>query len=232
MFFITLHRVRPEIKFIIGGDFAQLLPVNDRIENLGYANSPALHELSDGNNLNLTTCRRSDNEVYNMCLPENINELRKSDSTHDKTKYNLCYTNVIRKKINKEKMDQAVELNRTVGRQTVVHLKAFKFDENSQDVALLPNTPIIARMTSDEFNIMNNECFTITSNDNESIATMDSPTDMFVKLFNVAYCITTHKAQGCSFNHPCTIHEWERMDNRLKYVCLSRSTKREYINMI
>ncbi len=35
-FFITLHRVRPEIKFIICGDFAQLLPVNDRIENLEY----------------------------------------------------------------------------------------------------------------------------------------------------------------------------------------------------
>ena len=35
-FFITLHRVRPDIKFILGGDFAQLLPVNDRIENLDY----------------------------------------------------------------------------------------------------------------------------------------------------------------------------------------------------
>ena len=177
-----------------------------------------------------------------MCLPEKINTLKKDEFTHNKTNYNLCYTNAIRKKINKEKMDQAVELNRTVGRKKVVHLKAYKFDENSQDVALLPNTPIIARMTSDEFNIMNNECFkivkvsqewiTITSNDNESIASMDIPTDMFVKLFNVAYCITTHKAQGCSFNHPFTIHEWERMDNRLKYVCLSRSTKRSYINMI
>ena len=59
-FFITLHRVRPEIKFIIAGDFAQLLPVNDRIDNLDYENSPALHELVDGNHLLLTTCRRSD----------------------------------------------------------------------------------------------------------------------------------------------------------------------------
>ena len=37
-----------------------------------------------------------------MCLPEKIN----------KTKYNLCYTNASRKKINKEMMDQAVAENR------------------------------------------------------------------------------------------------------------------------
>ena len=96
-FFITLHRLRPDIKFIIAGDFAQLLPVNDRIEDLDYENSPALHELADGNILTLSTCRRSDNEVYKMCLPENINQLTKEDFTSNKSPVNLCYTNATRK---------------------------------------------------------------------------------------------------------------------------------------
>ena len=43
-FFIVLKRMRPDIKFIIAGDFAQLLPVKDRIENCNYKNSLALNE--------------------------------------------------------------------------------------------------------------------------------------------------------------------------------------------
>ena len=241
-FFITLHRLRPDIKFIIAGDFAQLLPVNDRIEDLDYENSPALHELADGNHLLLSTCRRSDKEVYNMCLPENIMSLKKEEFTHNKTKYNLCFTNATRKKINKEKMMDAVEANKKGKKQKVVHLKAYVFDERSQDVSLLPNMPIIARMTSDEYNIMNNEMFmitkvseewiTMTSSENDSIACMSIPTSEFTKHFNIAYCITIHCCQGQSYNHPYTIHEFSRLDNRLRYVALSRSTKRDFINVI
>ena len=56
----------------------------------------------------------------------------------------------------------------------------------------------------------------------------------FQKLFYVAYCITIHRSQGSTFDHPYTIHEWDhpRFDNRLKYVALSRTTKLENINII
>ena len=60
----------PEIKFIIAGDFSQLLPVKDRIEGCNYKDSLALHELCDGNRLQLTKCRRSDATLFNMLLPE------------------------------------------------------------------------------------------------------------------------------------------------------------------
>ena len=177
-----------------------------------------------------------------MCLDENIMNLKKEDFTHEKTKYNLCYTNATRKKINKEKMDQAVELNRTVGRKQVVNLKAYKFNERSQDVSLLPGMPIIARMNNKDLNIMNNEMFritkadaefiTITSSENTSIACMSIRTSDFVKLFNIGFAITIHCAQGMSYDHPFTIYEWEKLDQRLTYVSISRSRKREYINMI
>jgi ATP-dependent exoDNAse (exonuclease V) alpha subunit len=45
----------------------------------------------------------------------------------------------------------------------------------------------------------------------------------FQKFFLVAYATTTHSAQGMSIGEPYTIHEWDRMDQRLKYVALSRS---------
>ena len=241
-FVITLHRIRPDIKFIIAGDFAQLLPVNDRIDDLDYENSPALHELADGNHLLLSTCRRSDSELYNMCLPENIVQLTKDDFTNNKSRINICFTNATRKKINKEKMAEAVEANKKGKKQKVVSLKAYVYDENSQDVSLLPLMPVIARMTSDEYNIMNNETFTIkkvseefitlTSADKDSIACMDIPTDMFVQLFHIAFCITCHKSQGETYNHPYTIYEWNRMDSRLKYVALSRATQKAFINLI
>ncbi len=91
---------------------------------------------------------------------------------------------------------------RQVVKKKVVNLKAYKFDERSHDVSLLPNMPIIARMNNKKLNIMNNAMFkitkadaefiTITSSENESIACMNIATKDFVKLFNIGFCITIH----------------------------------------
>ena len=53
----------------------------------------------------------------------------------------------------------------------------------------------------------------------------------FARLFTIAYCSTTHASQGCSFDFPCTIYEFNKMDARLKYVALSRIAKKAYINI-
>ncbi len=54
----------------------------------------------------------------------------------------------------------------------------------------------------------------------------------FQKYFLVAYATTTHSSQGMTINEPYTIHEWDRMDQRLKYVVLSRSTEHLYIHIM
>ena len=54
----------------------------------------------------------------------------------------------------------------------------------------------------------------------------------FQKFFLVAYATTTHSAQGMSIGEPYTIHEWDRMDQRLKYVALSRSRDLNYIHIM
>ena len=51
-------------------------------------------------------------------------------------------------------------------------------------------------------------------------------------MFYVAYCITVHKSQGSTFRHEYTIHEFEKFDNRLKYVALSRSSNIKNINIL
>ncbi len=54
----------------------------------------------------------------------------------------------------------------------------------------------------------------------------------FQKFFLVGYATTTHSVQGMSIGKPYTIHEWDRMDQRLRYVALSRSRDHIYIHIM
>jgi ATP-dependent exoDNAse (exonuclease V) alpha subunit len=235
-FFIVLKRMRPDIKFIIAGDFAQLLPVKDRIENCNYKESQALHELCDGNRLQLTKCRRSDATLFNMLLPENINKIKKTDFKNEKTNLGICFTNKMRIQRNKIKMDEEIKRKKC----KALELKALDYDPNSQDVRLCAGMPIIARRNSRELSIYNNETFTIKEirrNDDLIIIYDDDreqeiPIVDFVKMFNVAYCITCHKSQGQTYDESYTIYEWDLFDERLRYVALSRATDINLINIV
>ena len=96
--------------------------------------------------------------------------------------------------------------------------------------------PVIARITTEDFS--NNDQFIVQKVAADIIiltdgqATMEIETADFTRLFNLAYCITCHASQGSTFNHPYSIYEFHKMDARLKYVAISKSTKKEYINMI
>jgi hypothetical protein len=226
----------PDIKFIIAGDFAQLLPVKDRIEDCNYKNSLALHELCDGNRLELIKCRRSDATLFNMLLPNNINNIKKTDFKNVMANRHICFTNKKRIAINTMMMDQTIKAKKV----KALELKKLYYDPNSQDVRLCAGMPVIARKNSKQLNIFNNETFiikTIKLKDDEIIVADEVsertvPIPEFTKIFNVAYCITTHKAQGATFDEAYTIHEFDQFDKRLKYVALSRATDINLINII
>ena len=76
-FLIYLKRMNPKIKFIIAGDFEQLLPVKDRLHVCYYKYSLALHDWCHGNKLSLTKCRRSDDILFNMLLFDTFGNYRK-----------------------------------------------------------------------------------------------------------------------------------------------------------
>ena len=160
-FFIVLQRFNPKLKFIIGGDFAQLLPVKDRVD-CDYKNSCALNELCKGLRVQLSKCRRSDDKLFNMLLPENINKLKRTDFGGNFTDMHICFTNEKRKQINHQMMQQVYNKKKASNpKLNPLFLPALTFDPNSQDVTLVSGTPLIARKNTKAYDICNNELFTI-----------------------------------------------------------------------
>jgi predicted GIY-YIG superfamily endonuclease len=53
-----------------------------------------------------------------------------------------------------------------------------------------------------------------------------------LKHFDLAYCITVHKAQGSTFNFEFSIYEYSRFDKKLLYTAMSRSTQKSFINFM
>lgn len=231
--FISIKRMFPDLKFIIAGDFEQLLPVNDRYIKGNYEKSEALKELCDFNLLHLTECKRANTELFNICL--NVNKVKKGDFNNIETNKCLSFTNEKRMEINTKCMNEFLRKKKKSG----VEFKKLEHDKNSQDVSIYSGMPIIARITNKEFDVMNNETFTIKQINKKSkqilVSSFDKeliiPYDEFQRLFYIAFCITVHKSQGETYNEPYTIYEWGKFDNRMKYVALSRAADKNYINI-
>ena len=118
-------------------------------------------------------------------------------------------------------------------------LEGLSYDDRSQAVILYTETPIISKVTNEDIGIINNQRYKITKIDGFTITIEDDlkhefkvSVNDFQKFFLVAYATTTHSAQGMSIGEPYTIHEWDRMDQRLKYVALSRSRDLKYIHIM
>jgi len=120
-------------------------------------------------------------------------------------------------------------------------LDGLSYDDRSQAVILNKGVPIISKVNNEEMGIYNNQRFTIKKIDDFNITIVDDfknelkdkiKISDFQKFFLVAYATTIHCAQGMSINEPYTIHEWDRLDQRLKYVSVSRSRDHSYIHVM
>ena len=91
----------------MSGDFYQLDPVKDRITNRSYENSTVLFELVDVMKLNLSKCKRSNAELFNICeTNKHGEEIDISQFDEKKTFINICFTKQMRKKVNDERMQE------------------------------------------------------------------------------------------------------------------------------
>ena len=253
-----------QCNIIVSGDFNQLDVIGD-LHKYDYKNSSILKELCDHNNINLQTCRRSNDKLFNLIQFDNINNLTPDDFKSDlkiDNDINICWTNNTRKKINSKYMDAAYKKAKT---SNYITLKKLEYDDNSQDVTLVNKTPLIAKVNNGNLKLINNERYIIKKVDKNTkeivvensrevpkkdkdgneikdkdgnivmdkiIKTLKIKSDEFQKLFRIGYAFTTHSSQGMSIDKPYTIHEFNRMDQKLKYVALSRATKYENINII
>ncbi len=235
-FLMIIKKIIPDIKFIISGDYNQLKPVNDRISiYTDYSNAPCLFELADYNKLQLTKCRRADDTLYNLIKFVNIPNVKPSHFTDYKKNLHIFYTNKKRMEINHIKMKELYKKNYRKGLKP----DALPYDDRSQDVILNKGLPIISKVNNEEIGIFNNQRFKIIKIDTFTITIEDDFKNLmkidiidFQKYFLPGYATTTHSAQGVSIGEPYTIHEWDRMDQRLRYVALSRSRSIEYINIM
>ena len=55
--------------------------------------------------------------------------------------------------------------------------------------------------------------------------------ETFKDCFYIAYCRTVHKAQGITFKEAFGIHEWSKMDRKMRYTAISRATSKQNINV-
>ena len=124
-------------------------------------------------------------------------------------------------------------------------LQALNYDENSQKVELYSKMPIMASKNQpvikygddkEKLDVFNNEMFTIKKINISNIENKNKrtslivPIDEFQRCFYVAFAITSHKAQGQTYDYPYSIHEWAKMSSRCKRVALA--TKWEHVNII
>jgi ATP-dependent exoDNAse (exonuclease V) alpha subunit len=171
-----------------------------------------------------------------MLLPDNINTIQKTDFKNAMTSRHICFTNKKRLEINKMMMEQFIKKKKVKG----LSLKGLDYDNNSQDITICAGMPVISRKNNKDLNIYNNETYTIKeiNNKEQMVIVIDYgkeqavPIAEFTKMFNLAFCITTHKSQGMTLDEPYTIHEFNQFDDRLRYVALSRSTDINLINII
>jgi ATP-dependent exoDNAse (exonuclease V) alpha subunit len=153
--------------------------------------------------------------------------------------------NLKRKEINDQQM-KAFLTKKKVAITKAFKLEERKQDPNSQDVYLYKDMPIISKSNNKHYNLANNDTFYIQkiaksiedglqyihicpeigANTSQPILTTD-----FQRLFRVAFAMTVHSSQGSTFDFPYTLHEWNKYTNEMKYVGLSRTTKKEYITI-
>lgn len=115
-------------------------------------------------------------------------------------------------------------------------------DKNpTQKIRIFTGTPMIARMTEEKGKkLFNNEDFIIQEISKEKVILKslnrkddhplyEIPLKDLQSKFLVAWCLTTHKAQGQTIKEAFKIYDWEKMNTELRYTAMSRSTKKNNV---
>jgi len=77
----------------------------------------------------------------------------------------------------------------------------------------------------------NSENVKLVSPDDADV-TITIPSDDFANFVRPAYAITAYRSQGATFRHPYSIYDWHKMDDRMRYVAISRGTTIDHVNIL
>jgi 5-methylcytosine-specific restriction protein A len=242
--FVNIKKSAPQIQFIVTGDFEQLPPVNDSWEG-DYKNSAALHELCDGNRLQLTKNRRSEPRLFELC--QDVSKINISEFTPKTETYlNIAYTHKTRKDVNKKCLDRFLK-EEIDSDEVTLFIPADKKNPKTQDVTLCAGIPVVCHKTPNDKaakksgnGFLNSERFIVQLIENDTITLIGNgdreiiiTKKDFHRFFYIAFCITVHTSQGETFNVPYTIYDWDfyRFCKKAKYVAMSRATSIENVQI-
>lgn len=222
--FYTLYK--QGMKFIFVGDYRQTTPIESRGNmKLNYRNSEFFKEMSDYNYKELIIQRRYDNTLRKVALNIYNNGILKIDRDNPiskRCKYNICYKNETR--INGNKSFSHENMNKN-------HLKV------DNDFIIIKGTPIICKVNEIDKGLFNNRIFEIKKwkekvitihtpefyGDNNS-QTLEIDIDTMKNKFQLAYYLTTHSAQGSTFDMEFEIHDTNSMSRNILYTAITRAT--------
>jgi tRNA A37 threonylcarbamoyladenosine biosynthesis protein TsaE len=232
--FLMIKMMFPNLRFIISGDMGQLLPVKDEWTG-DYKNSPALFSLCDGNRIELTKCRRSNDILYNLCRNVMKISVAKFKPTR-KTYNNLAFTHETRIRVNKECMERYI----TENKKKSVQIARDARNPKTQDIILMKGMPIIAHTNNKKKEILNSDQFIVDFVDDKIIRLVDGDrkieiaTKEFNRYFYLGFCITIHASQGATIEGVYTIYDWKHslMCERARYVAMSRGTNENNIQIV
>ncbi len=218
-----------KFNFVLVGDFNQLEPVEDI--TFDVFNSSAFHEICDGNVLTLTKNWRAEACPQFKSFIDDLNKIKAGEDINFSTYGNkgcrrsIAWTNQTRNIINNEWM-----IKESKG-------KTCYFINNCKVFVGLPIIANETRKVNKVYDIFNNEEFEVTFIDKDKITITNERINIDIKhiefkFFDLAYCITVHKAQGSTFDFPFSIYDYnfKGFDKKLLYTAMSRSTKKEYVN--
>jgi hypothetical protein len=233
-------------RFLLVGNFSQHEPVCDRSADFDYENSAVLHELAGGRKLVLDKCRRAaENEKvlfkqYKYLSNDQLHKFNLDLFGQEETDLNICYTNAKIIEVNKKWMrkrrpekDSKWMLCKTSDTARKIHC---------QDIICYKNLPVISVVTRQSEGIFNGELWKVIHFDEDEVTLRSDEgnekreciieKDKLACLFRPAYAISSHKCQGKTFDRPFTIHQWNHMGIRAKYVSVSRGRRIGDVNIL
>ena len=230
------------IAILLVGDDKQLPPVEDC--NVDYFNHPEIIKLVHNNFIRLTKIQRYDNELKK--LSNNVMKLNPKKFPSNVADKNICYTNktrvLVNGYLNNHKIKKIAEADREyIDNKIKIDDKKTedKKEDPTQPFWLYNGLPMIARITKGDEQV-NNEEFVVVSFTKDKVKLKSERPEgehiieinksLLVHRFLVAYCITTHKAQGSTIDEPITIWDWEKMDIKLRYTAITRVRKASQLN--
>ena len=139
---------------------------------------------------------------------------------------NICYLNKTRIEVNTQCCDKFVE-----GKE--YENVEFTCNDKKETYKVCVDMPVMATENIKEHKIFNTMEFLVedVSEDSFWINGVEFDLKTFSRCFIPSFCVTAHKCQGADIDEPYNIYDVNRMDKKLLYTALSRTTKFEYIHL-